>query len=583
MRSVAGNGRTGPGRLAPQAAPRAVVRRLLAPGPEPTEPDAAGGGRLRPSCAVQQRRGAPDRGDTHAVPRAKPPPTANDAASSSQAEDASTGQHNGPPRVHSGARHLPAVPRRRCRGAGDPGASPPAHPIGPPMARTAMSTRRRRLASGRSRRRHHDKNSGETAVVLRADGAAAAALPPASAPVDNAKKASVALPVEPSAVAAAAAQAGVTPSGRSGDGTATALAGPSGHTLVAAITAGLSEGQPAQPAADQVAAPSGDAFVQVRRSRQEGRSRCRGAVGGGGVEPVGKRCGSRTAPADRHGNDRPRLIGSVGDVHSLAPPENRRARSPGSRPPGRRDCRCPGRGDGCDLVRSRQSREQGRRGGRGGRRARPNLHALRCRRGNAEARRANPTSQAPAAASQASQTADPAPVDRRGSCSAFEQAVQSLGDQAGSLRLRLSPPGLGSLRISLSVRHGELNARSGGRDLLRPQPAVGPPGRAPATAWRNRTSRSEQFDVDVADRRPVGWAARRANSASIPNRIRAGRRPFGSGRRSERRCAKSRRFRRTASGRRKPIERCCLSPATRLPWHPRPKTHRKARNQETRP
>jgi flagellar hook-length control protein FliK len=39
-----------------------------------------------------------------------------------------------------------------------------------------------------------------------------------------------------------------------------------------------------------------------------------------------------------------------------------------------------------------------------------------------------------------------------------EQAFQSVGDQGGSIRLRLSPPDLGTMQIDISVQKGQLTA-----------------------------------------------------------------------------------------------------------------------------
>jgi flagellar hook-length control protein FliK len=79
-------------------------------------------------------------------------------------------------------------------------------------------------------------------------------------------------------------------------------------------------------------------------------------------------------------------------------------------------------------------------------------------------------------------------------------AFRSLGDEGGELRLRLSPPELGSLRVELSVRDGVLNARletetSSARNLLLDN----------LPALRDRLAEQnikvEKFDVDVRDER----------------------------------------------------------------------------------
>lgn len=79
-------------------------------------------------------------------------------------------------------------------------------------------------------------------------------------------------------------------------------------------------------------------------------------------------------------------------------------------------------------------------------------------------------------------------------------AFRSLGDEGGEMRLRLSPPELGSLRLELTVREGVLNARletetSTARNLLLDN----------LPALRDRLAEQnikvEKFDVDVRDER----------------------------------------------------------------------------------
>ena len=47
-----------------------------------------------------------------------------------------------------------------------------------------------------------------------------------------------------------------------------------------------------------------------------------------------------------------------------------------------------------------------------------------------------------------------------GSCSGCEQAFQSMSDRGGTVRLKLSPPELGSMRLEITVRNGALTARA---------------------------------------------------------------------------------------------------------------------------
>jgi flagellar hook-length control protein FliK len=79
-------------------------------------------------------------------------------------------------------------------------------------------------------------------------------------------------------------------------------------------------------------------------------------------------------------------------------------------------------------------------------------------------------------------------------------AFRSFGDEGGEVRLRLSPPELGSLRVELTVRDGVLNARleaetSSARNLLLDN--------LPALRERlaEQNIKVEKFDVDVRDER----------------------------------------------------------------------------------
>jgi len=349
---------------------------------------------------------------------------------------------------------------------------------------------------------HRDKNSGEAAVVVDLTGVAAAALPPAPAPVDNAKDAPAALPVEPSAAAAAATRAGVTPGGTSGDGKATVLAGPSGHALVAATSAGLPEGQPAQPAADQAAAPSGDTSSKSSEADKKAAAVAEAQPAAAALGPSA--AGAATEPPLPTAPDSPSAWATSRlDAGGEASGEAARLQAP--QPAATAATAAAAAAMAATWSgRGNRASKAGEAAGAGdaiGPTSTPSGAAVATPGAGGQ----TSASQAPAAATQGPQTADLAPVDRARFVQRVEQAVQSMGDQAGSLRLRLSPPELGSLRISLSVRQGELNARlevetSSARNLLLDH----------LGELRDRLAQQnikiQQFDVDLADRRPGGMA-----------------------------------------------------------------------------
>jgi flagellar hook-length control protein FliK len=83
------------------------------------------------------------------------------------------------------------------------------------------------------------------------------------------------------------------------------------------------------------------------------------------------------------------------------------------------------------------------------------------------------------------------------------RAFQAVGKSSGSIRLRLSPPELGSLRLEITVRQGLMNARveaetPTARNLLLDN----------LPALRERLAQQEikvkQFDVALMDRSPGG-------------------------------------------------------------------------------
>ena len=108
-----------------------------------------------------------------------------------------------------------------------------------------------------------------------------------------------------------------------------------------------------------------------------------------------------------------------------------------------------------------------------------------------------------AAAEATQETTEPGAVDRTRFVGRVARAFRAMGDRDGTVRLRLSPPELGSLRIEISVRNGIMTARveaetATARNLLLDN----------LPALRERLAQQdikiEQFDVDLSDRSPGG-------------------------------------------------------------------------------
>jgi flagellar hook-length control protein FliK len=100
-------------------------------------------------------------------------------------------------------------------------------------------------------------------------------------------------------------------------------------------------------------------------------------------------------------------------------------------------------------------------------------------------------------------TAAPAHVDRVRFVQRVARAFQTMGDRSGSVRLRLSPPELGSLRLEIAVRNGAMSARveaetPAARNLLLDN----------LPALRERLAQQdikvERFNVDLMDQSPDG-------------------------------------------------------------------------------
>ena len=108
---------------------------------------------------------------------------------------------------------------------------------------------------------------------------------------------------------------------------------------------------------------------------------------------------------------------------------------------------------------------------------------------------AHPTG--PAAATAAA-PADAGQVNRARFTQRVEQAFQSMSDSGGTVRLKLSPPELGSMRLEVTVRNGVLTARAetetpAARNLLLDN--------LPALRQRlaQQDIKVQQFDVDLMD------------------------------------------------------------------------------------
>ncbi len=107
-------------------------------------------------------------------------------------------------------------------------------------------------------------------------------------------------------------------------------------------------------------------------------------------------------------------------------------------------------------------------------------------------------------------------VDRVRFVQRVAKAFQAMGNRSGSVRIRLSPPELGSLQVDISVRNGMMSARVEAKNpttrnlLLDNLPAL-----------RDRLAQQdikiEQFDVELADRLPGGLPDDMAGHAESDN------------------------------------------------------------------
>jgi flagellar hook-length control protein FliK len=114
--------------------------------------------------------------------------------------------------------------------------------------------------------------------------------------------------------------------------------------------------------------------------------------------------------------------------------------------------------------------------------------------------------------SAAARAVDTGPVDRARLVQRVERAFQAMSDRGGSIRLRLSPPELGSLKVEITVRDGTMTARletetHAAKNLLLDN----------LPALRERLAQQDikvqQFDVELMDRSPGGTPDQSAYSA----------------------------------------------------------------------
>jgi flagellar hook-length control protein FliK len=128
---------------------------------------------------------------------------------------------------------------------------------------------------------------------------------------------------------------------------------------------------------------------------------------------------------------------------------------------------------------------------------------------------ASPSGAQAAAADQGTSPVTLSQADRVRLVQRVEQAFQSVGDQGGSVRLRLSPPDLGSLRIEITVNKGEMTAHveaetPAARNLL----LDNLPGLRDRLAQHD--IKIQHFDVDLMDRSTSG-ANQQAPQYQDPN------------------------------------------------------------------
>lgn len=118
-------------------------------------------------------------------------------------------------------------------------------------------------------------------------------------------------------------------------------------------------------------------------------------------------------------------------------------------------------------------------------------------------------------------------VDRVRFVQRVARAFQAAGDRGGTVRLRLSPPELGSLRVEITVSRGVMNARLEAETQTARQLLL---DNLPMLRERlaEQDIKVEHFQVDISDRQPGGLPDR-SDHRSQPDRTATGaeRRPGG--------------------------------------------------------
>ncbi len=107
-------------------------------------------------------------------------------------------------------------------------------------------------------------------------------------------------------------------------------------------------------------------------------------------------------------------------------------------------------------------------------------------------------------------------VDRARFVQRVAKAFQAMGNRSGSVRIRLSPPELGSLRVDISVRNGMMSARVEAENLTTRNLLL---DNLPALRDRlaQQDIKIEQFDVELADRSHGGLPDDMAGHAESDN------------------------------------------------------------------
>ncbi|MGA2065369.1 MAG: flagellar hook-length control protein FliK [Thermoguttaceae bacterium] len=466
---------------------------------QPSQPQrGAAGPAPSPSSPTSAQDPPHSEGTREAVPT-RTADNGREAASPPKAEDAATGQQNGQPSSAASGSAPSGTGNEQATGEDATDSSP----------QSTGGDARGKTAAGEPETgppEHRDKNSDQGADIVDLQAVAAVVSPPAPPAADAVKSDSASLSVVPGTATAA----GVGAPGGSDDGKAARRAGSPGNPVAAATSAGRLAGKLAQPGADQPGLAPGGASSNTGGPNEQAAALARAqpastvsgqSVGGpaaGAVAAVAVEAPLPTAAATPgSGSSAAWATASVDATQAAQANQANQATQAAATPaPGAVAMAASGPGPINRATRAVAAATAG-----------DALSPASATPGAATAAPGaggqTPASPAATAAPQGPQTADTAAVDRARLVQRVEQAVQSMSGQAGSIRLRLSPPELGSLRIALSVRQGELNARlevenSSARNLLLDH----------LGELRDRLAQQnikiQQFDVDVADRRPGG-------------------------------------------------------------------------------